>query len=437
MEYSITPLDAWINGKISNQGRLTRKVLEEYQFTKVQETLDWARGRSPFYQSHLQKAPLQLSNLSDLSRFPFTTSEDIRQHGLQFLCVSQDEIQRVVTLDTSGTTGQPKRLYFTKEDQELTIDFFQVGMSTFTAPGDKVLILLPCERSGSVGDLLAIALLRLGCQPIKHGIVQDPDEPLSVIENEKVNVVVGIPTQMLGLCRRGRKKKLKSVLLSTDHVPDSLKQALELEWGCQVYNHYGMTEMGLGGGVDCQAKRGYHLREADMFFEIVDPETGLPVPEGESGEVVFTTLTRRGMPLIRYRTGDISRFIPGECACGTCLKTLEPIRFRAAGKSPTGSSGKLTIADLDEVLFSLREVSNYTACLLHNSGMDTLKLEVYAAENAAPDLVHRINDSLDAIPVIHSGKAEKKLAVQIETSSESPFSLPPSKRNIQEMDAYN
>ena len=431
MDYSITPLDAWISGKISNQGRLTRKVLEEYQLNKVQETLDWARRKSPFYQKNLP--PLRLSNLSDLSKFPFTTPEDIRQHGLQFLCVSQDEIQRVVTLDTSGTTGQPKRLYFTKEDQELTIDFFQVGMSTFTAPGDKVLILLPCERSGSVGDLLAIALLRLGCQPITHGIVQDPDETLAVIENERVNVVVGIPSQILGLSRCGRKVKLKSVLLSTDHVPDSLRRALELEWGCQVYNHFGMTEMGLGGGVDCQAKRGYHLREADMFFEIIAPETGLPVDEGESGEVVFTTLTRRGMPLIRYRTGDISRFIPGECPCGTCLKTLEPIRFRAAGKILIGSTGKLTIADLDEVLFSLQEISNYTASLIHNFGMDTLKLKVYAVENAATDLMQRINDSLDAIPVIHSAKAEKRLAVQIETSRESPFALPPSKRSIKEV----
>jgi phenylacetate-CoA ligase len=198
-----------------------------------------------------------------------------------------------------------------------------------------------------------------------------------------------------------------------------------------------MTEMGLGGGVDCQAKRGYHLREADMFFEIVDPETGLPVAEGESGEVVFTTLTRRGMPLIRYRTGDISRFIPGECACGTCLKTLEPIRFRAAGKILIGSTAKLTIADLDEVLFSLQEISNYTARLIHISGMDTLKLKVYAAESAAPDLVNRINDSLDAITVIHSGKAAKSLTVQIEISRESPFSLPPSKRSIQEVDAHN
>jgi phenylacetate-coenzyme A ligase PaaK-like adenylate-forming protein len=375
--------------------------------------------------------------LSDLSRFPFTTPEDIRQHGLQFLCVSQDEIQRVVTLDTSGTTGQPKRLYFTKEDQELTIDFFQVGMSTFTAPEDKVLILLPCERRGSVGDLLAIALLRLGCQPIKYGIVHDPDEPLSIIENEKVNVVVGIPTQILGLSRYGRKIKLKSVLLSTDHVPDSLKRAVELEWDCQVYNHFGMTEMGLGGGVDCQAKRGYHLREADLFFEIVAPETGLPVAEGEYGEVVFTTLTRRGMPLIRYRTGDISRFIPGECPCGTCLKTLESIRFRAAGKILVGSSGKLTIADLDEVLFSFHEVSNFTASLIHDSGMNTLKLKVYTDENEGSDLVHRINHSLDAIPLIHSGKAGKSLAIQIETSRESPFSLPPSKRSIQEVDAYN
>ena len=94
--------------------------------------------------------------------------------------------------------------------------------------------------------------------------------------------------------------RLKSVLLTTDYVPEAIVEFVERLWRCTVYNHYGMTEMGLGGGVECQARRGYHLREADLYFEIVNPQTEMPVVEGETGEVVFTTLTRRGMPLIRY-----------------------------------------------------------------------------------------------------------------------------------------
>ncbi len=108
-----------------------------------------------------------------------------------------------------------------------------------------------------------------------------------------------------------------------------------------MFNHYGMTEMGLGGGVDCRALTGYHLREADLYFEIVDPVDGRPLPDGEPGEVVFTTLTRRGMPLIRYRTGDLARFLPGSCPCGTVLRRLDHVQGRLAGRVKVGGGYRL------------------------------------------------------------------------------------------------
>jgi phenylacetate-coenzyme A ligase PaaK-like adenylate-forming protein len=112
-----------------------------------------------------------------------------------------------------------------------------------------------------------------------------------------------------------------------------------------------MTEMGFGGGVECEARSGCHLREADLHFEIVDPRSGTPVPEGTSGEIVFTTLMRRAMPLIRYRTGDVGRMIPEPCGCGTVLKTLEKVRVRMSSVRRLRSGGLLSMADLDEVLF--------------------------------------------------------------------------------------
>ena len=263
--------------------------------------------------------------------FPFTTAEDIREHSLQLLCVSQDEIGRVVTLDTSGTTGKSKRIYFTPSDQELTIDFFQQGMSTLAEAGDRVMILLPCEREGSVGDLLAAALARLGVTPVRQGIVRNIPETLNIMHKEECKFLVGIPVQVLALARyadvAGIPIRLKSVLLSTDHVPAVIVREMEHLCGCRVFEHYGMTEMGLGGGVECEAHSGYHLRESDLFFEIVD-DAGNLVPEGQEGEVVFTTLTRQGMPLIRYRTGDVSSFIPGSCNCGSVVRRLDRITKR-------------------------------------------------------------------------------------------------------------
>lgn len=119
--------------------------------------LERVRQKSQFYRQHLADAPAELSALTALAALPFTTAADIRRNPLPLLCVSQSEIARVVTLESSGTTGAPKRLYFTQADQELTLDFFHIGMSTFTKPGDRVLILLSGERPGSVGDLLTQA----------------------------------------------------------------------------------------------------------------------------------------------------------------------------------------------------------------------------------------------------------------------------------------
>ncbi|HEY5555950.1 DVU_1553 family AMP-dependent CoA ligase [Acetobacterium sp.] len=364
-----TPLEEWIGVNIGqNPGRLSRTNLDEYQLEALQKTIGHAKNNSAFYRSLLKDIHSgDISSLSDISKLPFINSTDIRNQGSQMICVKQREIHRIVTLDTSGTTGTPKRIYFSKEDQELTIDFFHYGMSTFTAPGDKVLVLLPGKVPGSIGDLLKIGLARMGVEAFIYGIVDDKDAVMDIILNQKINGIVGIPQQIFALAKAHGSEfvkaaaTLKFVLLSTDYVSPSISEAIKNSWGCQVYEHYGMTEMGLGGGVFCKALKGYHLREADLFFEIVNPETGRNVPDGEFGEVVFTTLTRTGMPLIRYKTGDISRFLTSPCACGTLLKTMDSVSHRMTASVILENGQNLTMPILEDLLFSVDGVLDFDA----------------------------------------------------------------------------
>lgn len=418
----LTPLDPWIAAKVGQDGgRADRLAIEAYQLEKLRETLHLVRARSAFYGHHLAAAPQELANLTGLDHFPFTTADDIRDRPLQFLCVSQGEINRVVTLSSSGTTGQPKRLYFTAGDQESTLDFFHVGMSTLVGLGDRVLILLPCETPGGVGDLLATALERLGAVGLRHGTVRDVAKTLEVMIREGANSLVGIPTQVLALARyrdencRRVPLQLKSALLTTDYVPPAIVAAVEGAWGCQVYNHYGMTEMGLGGGVECQARRGYHLREADLYVEIVDPETGQRLPEGEQGEVVFTTLTRRGMPLIRYRTRDISRFLPGPCPCGTVLKTLARVRERIRGRVELPGELGLTMADLDDALFPLEGVLDFQAALSRDARGVRLDLDVQVLPPVASEGLFGLEQALSSLPAIRRAR-ELGLYVSLRSS---------------------
>jgi phenylacetate-coenzyme A ligase PaaK-like adenylate-forming protein len=415
-----SPLEAWIARLVTadsagdTSSPFDRAALERYQLRRLRETLRLARTHSVFYRRHLAGAAEGLRSLEDLQGLPLTTADDIRANPLSFVCVSQDEINRVVTLDSSGTTGAPKRVYFTRADQRLTVDFFGVGMSTFTNPGDRVLILLPVERPGSVGDLLATAMLELGAVPIRYGPVRDPEHALQVAADERASVMVGVPTHLLRLVRHRlaapRLPRLHSVLLSTDHVPTAIVNAVETAWGCRVYNHYGTTEMGLGGGVDCAASRGYHLRDADLLFEIVDPASGRPVVGEEIGEVTFTTLTRTGMPLIRYRTGDLSRWLLDPCPCGSRLRTLAHITTRVAGQFALGPGSTLTQADLDEAIFAVDGVLDFSAKLSRAEAATELQIRVQVSPHR--DLPAAHDDTvlaLRAVPALARAASSRDL----------------------------
>ena len=400
----ITPIDAWAYRKIASHGpQLVREDLEAWQLQKLNETLALVRSKSPFYQNHLAGCPETLHSLGVLCRLPFTTPENIRRNPLQFLCVPQGEIERVVTLESSGTTGEPKRIYFTSEDQESILEFFGVGMSTLTEPGERVLILLPGQTPGSLGDLLREALRRLGRVPLPYGPVYDPGHALSTLECQDADCLVGTPTQVLGLARRWDPlcRAPRTVLLTADTVPHSIVHELEDIWGCEVFNHYGATEMGLGAAVECEAHCGYHLREADLYFEIVDPESGEPVPEGTYGEVVFSTLTRKGMPLLRYRMGDRSRFLPGSCPCGTTLRRMERVSGRFGGHVRVGEE-ILKLEDFDEALFPVPDLLNFSVSVTE-AGEETV-LEIEARMLTQADATDAVRQALERIPSIRNIK---------------------------------
>jgi len=415
-----TPLEPWITAKIGSNGRrLDLEELHRYQLRQLNDTLSRVRAQSRFYRRLLGTDGPVLATLGDLAALPLTTADDLKAAPHDFLCVPQNEVERIVTLSTSGTTGHPKRVFFTAEDQELTRDFFHRGMSTLVEPGDRVLILLPGSLPGSVGDLLREGLERMGVEGIPHGPVADPRATLDVMAEKRVTSLVGIPTQVLQLARtaeadrRSLSAELKSVLLSTDRVPRAVVRAIETIWSCAVYDHYGSTEMGLGGGVDCGARGGYHLREADLFFEIVDPVTMRPQPEGGSGEVVFTTLTRTATPLVRYRTGDLSRFIPGPCPCGTVLRRMAHVDERVDGAVELPGGGMLRQGDLDEALFPLPGLTDFSTEYAEEGTCAALLIRVRSCETGPRPGEEEVRGALGAIPAVAADLAEGRLTIRV------------------------
>ncbi|WP_321419739.1 DVU_1553 family AMP-dependent CoA ligase [uncultured Desulfobacter sp.] len=383
-------LDTWITrtmGIASSSSNLL-EAFERRQLDALNRTITHAREHSRFYrQSFFGITDLPLKTLKGMATLPFTRPADIQGNPKGFLALSQGEISRIVTLNTSGTTAAPKRIFFTDEDLGRVVDFFTAVLTTIMNPGETGLIFLPGDTRASAGDLIRTAMQAAQARPKVPGIIRDFGPAADLVRSTRPSLLIGMPVQILALCEymklTGTLSDIAHVILTADYVPAPLVDRVEDLLGATVLNHYGMTEIGFGGAIQCPAREGLHLRHPDLFFEIIDP-AGPPLPAGQWGEVVITTLNRKGMPLIRYRTGDVSRILDAPCACGSPFPRLDRIRNRQRLNADTANRQNLTMADLDDLLFSLPGVVDFTACIQNKidseQGIPTLDIEIMGLE---------------------------------------------------------
>jgi phenylacetate-coenzyme A ligase PaaK-like adenylate-forming protein len=171
----------------------------------------------------------------------------------------------------------------------------------------------------------------------------------------------------------------KSVLLAGDIASKSIIKSIHEIWGCRVFTHYGHSEFGYGCAVDCKFHDGLHLRDADNIFEIINPATNEPANIGEIGEITVTTLSNEAMPLIRYRTGNLARMLSAPCKCGSVLHRLGNIEGRISNNIQLSGSIKISILELEELLFSTKEIRGFDAVFSKNENV--LKLTVETDNN--------------------------------------------------------
>lgn len=399
----VIPYDAWMAQRLGVPV-LTREVLAAHQLERLNRTLVRAARFSPWYARRLRDLPVfPLRSLADIVTLPLTTPEELRTQGAAMLCVDQGAISRVVSLSTSGTTGEPKQLQFTEDDQDLTLGIFRTSMTQVASPGEACFVFLPCTTPGGVGDLLCRAISAMGARPVPWGLISDLAAAAQAMAAEPSCTLVGIPIQILALARFCQAQGLnplpvRSALLCTDYVSRAASGALTRLWGCPVFEYYGLTEACYAGGMECAAHEGCHMHETDLFVEILDPDTCKPVPDGEEGEVVITTLLRRGMPLIRYRTGDISRILPAPCPCGSVLRRLAKTGMRLHCLHSMPEDLPLAMAALDEALLPLPWLGSFHASFHEQAAAATLTLTLCVTDMT--DLVAKKQQALQAVRAI-------------------------------------
>ena len=360
-------LDAWLAEQCGagNPSELPQ-ALRQAQLDALNAMLARARNNATFYARHLARVPLPLASLEQLASVPFIGADEVRNWG-GLCCVSQSEVERMLTARTSGTTGPPKRLAFSHADLERTATFFRIGMRQLLAPGQRLAVLLPGgDKPFGVADLLARALTPAGdaygvslggaeCRALPDTLAKqlmDASLPVSGgasgpylaecaawLRDYAPHVLVTEPTQLrklLTVFDRGAPPDVRAVLSSGDMLDDTLQARIRGIWGCRLVNHYGLSECGFGGAVECLHNDGKHIRALDLYVEIVDPVTGAPMPPETPGEIVITTLRAEAMPLVRYRTGDAGSLIARPCACGSPLSRLGEIlgRLDRSGTEP-------------------------------------------------------------------------------------------------------
>lgn len=294
------------------RGFLSNARVRDVQLLRVQRALRYAYARSPFYRAqfdahHLR--PEDIRTLADVAKLPFTTSSDLREWQ-KFLCVLEDQLAAVFT--TSGTTGEPKRVYYTWREMNALANLGAVALRVRHAGRMVALIALPQGLwMGSVEAQRVIERAGGLALPVGAG---DPQEALKAMRRFAPNMVLSSPSYMTALTREAERANFKIpldvVLLGGELLTDAHIARFHDYWGAKAYNAYGSTEIGGGQTIalpDCPC---LHLNDLHLYTEIIDPQTSEP---SEEGELVFTTLTREAMPLVRYRMGDRARW--SECHC--------------------------------------------------------------------------------------------------------------------------
>jgi len=408
--------------------QVTRADIDYYQLFTLRKILYYVYGNSTFYRNLFNKSGIKVDDirsLDDITKIPFTNPADLAQYPYQFACVSLGDITQIITFTSSGTTGPQKRIFFTEGDLEVMTDFMGVGMRSVAAEGDVVQIMLPSSRPNDQADLLAKGVRKMGGLPVISGTTPSSEEQLRIIDGAHSTALFASVPRIYRVTQETRhnhdlkRKGVKALFVTSEYLSESMRKQLRDAWNCDVHAHYGLTEMGLGVAVECHAHNGFHFNEADLLLEVIDPETGAMLGNDEEGELVFTTLTREAMPLIRYRTHDISKLISSPCECGaSTLKKIARVTKRLEATLKIGEEDEIYPAMFDELIFSIPEVIDYQLTFCKEGDRDILLLKAEVTRQSE-DIRKAINDVVLSHPLIRKNVEANMLALpQVELVSQ-------------------
>ncbi len=356
--------------------------ISDSQIRLVNSRIEALLKAGNFYGKKLKEAGVtSVSTPEEFEALPFSEKSDLRDaYPLGLMTVPEDQIVRIHS--SSGTTGLPVIIPYTAKDvEDWGIMFARCYEYAGITKKDRIQI-TPGYGLWTAGIGFQAGCERLGAMAIPMG-PGNTEKQLQMMQDMESTVLCSTSSYALLLSeeieKRGLKNKikLKKGIIGSERWSAKMRARIAESLGIELYDIYGLTEIyGPGIGINCKYNTGMHYWDDYLYIEIIDPKTLKPVPDGEMGEIVITTLVKEGAPLIRYRTHDLSRIIPGKCPCGSRYPRLDTIMGRTDDMMKIKGVNVFP-SQIEEILQAFPEVSSeYQIRISHLDGKDTMRIYV-------------------------------------------------------------
>ena len=392
----------------------SREDIRALQLEKLKETVAYAYERVPYYRQKLDEmgvAPSDIQTLEDVRKLPFTDKAVLREtFPFGLFAVPLDDIRELHS--SSGTTGKPVVVGYTDDDMDMWSECIaRLVQMAGVVPGDFAQMAFGYGMfTGGFG--LHYGLQRLGCAMIPAGS-GNTERHIQMIEDYGTTVLVAPPSYAMHICEVGEKmgydwekSPLRVGLFGGEPCPPGLKAEIERRMHIVCTDNYGLTEvMGPGVSGECLAERyQQHIAEDHFLWEVIDPETGEPVGEGEMGELVLTPLCKQGIPVLRYRTKDITRINYEPCACGRTHARMDKVMGRTDDMMIIKGVNVFP-SQIESVLVGMEHVGpHYQLIVRKKNFLDTLEVKVELSNGELLQsygeleaLQHKIHDRLKSV----------------------------------------
>ena len=385
---------------------MDREELEQLQFERLQSTLNRTYSNVPFYRKKFDDLgilPEEISSLVDFSRLPFTAKEDLREHyPYGHFAVPLREVVRIHA--SSGTTGAVTVVGYTRNDVR--------AWSNLTA---RVLTMGGVKKDDVVQIAFGYGLftggfgLHYGAERIGASVIPASSgntlRQIRIMMDFKTTVLISTPSYAMLVAEMIREEgipmqalSLKYGLFGAEPWSEQMRQEIQEKLGIVATDNYGLSEI-IGPGVsgECREQNGLHINEDHFLVEVVDPETLRPMPDGETGELVITSLTKEAFPMLRYRTRDLTSILPGQCPCGRTLRRMGRVKGRTDDMLIIKGVNVFP-SQIESVLFEIEGTEpHYQIEIDRKGGLDEATVLVEVGEKIFFDQMRHQRDMIERI----------------------------------------